>query len=111
MATDYCVIVTTCPDQQEASELARKLVEQQLAACVQLLAINSVYSWEGRVESGPEVLLLIKSRTSRYADVETFIQANHSYSVPEILRLPIADGSAGYLQWLGSLVAPADSGS
>lgn len=110
MATGFCMILTTAPDQQEASALARKLVEQQLAACVQLLPVSSVYSWEGAIQQEAEVLLLIKTHSDRYADVEACIQNGHSYSVPEIIRLPIEQGSAEYLQWLGAWVAPATDG-
>lgn len=104
------MVLTTAADSQQAAELARRLVEQQLAACVQLLPVSSVYSWEGAIQQEPEVLLLIKTRHNRYADVEACIQAHHSYSVPEIIQLPIAQGSAGYLQWLGAWVKPGTGG-
>ena len=104
METGFAVVLTTVSGQQEASSLALKLVQQKLAACVQMLPINSVYSWEGVIQQDPEVLLLVKTHASRFAEIESFIRANHSYSVPEIIQLSIEQGSAGYLRWLESLV-------
>jgi len=98
--SEFCVVITTTPNQQEATSLAQKLVEQQLAACVQMMPINSVYRWEGAIQNEPEVLLLIKTRAALYGELESFITAHHSYSVPEIIQLPIEQGSAAYLQWL-----------
>ncbi len=105
MGSEFCVVLTTTPNQQEASHLAQQLVEQKLAACVQMMPINSVYSWEGAIQQEAEVLLLIKTSSQCYAGLEAFILANHSYSVPEILQLPIEQGSAAYLQWLGKALA------
>ena len=99
------MVLTTVATRDEANKLARQLVEQQLAACVQMMPINSVYSWEGAIQQDDEVLLLIKTASARYAGVEAFLLANHSYSVPEILQLPIEQGSAAYLQWLGKALA------
>ena len=100
MSSEFCVVLTTVATRDEADKLARQLVEQQLAACVQMMPINSVYSWEGAIQQDDEVLLLIKTASARYAGVEAFLLANHSYSVPEILQLPIEQGSAAYLKWL-----------
>ena len=105
MSSEFCVVLTTVTTRDEANKLARQLVEQQLAACVQMMPINSVYSWEGAIQQDDEVLLLIKTASARYAGVEAFLLANHSYSVPEILQLPIEQGSAAYLQWLGKALA------
>ena len=98
--TDYCVVMTTTATDGEAQALARLLIEQQLAACVQRHIINSTYGWEGRVCEAAETLLLIKTERSHYPAVEAFIRANHSYTVPEILCLPVQAGSTPYLQWI-----------
>ena len=108
--TDAAVVLTTAPNDAEAVALARILVERQLAACVQRLPIHSVYHWEGAVQDEPEILLLIKTRACRYAEVEACIRQHHSYTVPEILMLPVSAGSTSYLAWLGGLVAPAKDG-
>lgn len=107
MEHDIAVVLTTAPNEDEARALARLLVEQQLAACVQLLPIHSVYQWEGAIQQEPEVLLLAKTRRSRYAEVEACIRSHHSYTVPEILQLPVEQGLPAYLAWLGGHVPPA----
>jgi periplasmic divalent cation tolerance protein len=104
--SEFCLVITTTPNKEEATTLAQKLVEQQLAACVQMMPINSVYRWEGAIQNEAEVLLLIKTRVALYGEVEAFIAAHHSYSVPEIIQLSIEQGSAAYLQWLAAAVPP-----
>ena len=101
MAADACMVLSTLPSEQEAAALARQLVERQLAACVQLMPICSVYRWEGAIEQAAEMLLLIKTTSARYGELEVFIRAVHPYAVPEIIQLPITEGSADYLRWLG----------
>lgn len=96
----YCVVLTTTASADEAATLARLLVEQQWAACVQRYPITSTYWWDGAVQEETETLLLIKTERSRYEGVEAFIRAHHSYSVPEILCLPVTAGAADYLDWL-----------
>ena len=98
---DACVVLTTVPSQEQARLLARSLVEKRLAACVQMHAIESVYAWQGAIEHGDEILLLIKTRRSLYKTLETFIKQQHSYEVPEIIMLPVEAGLESYLNWLG----------
>ena len=105
---EYAVVLTTCGSREEAQTLARGLVEARLAACVQLMDIQSVYRWEGSIQEDPEVLLLIKTRRDRYADVEQYIRTHHSYEVPEIVQLPIQEGFAPYLHWIDQMVSPED---
>lgn len=96
----YCVIITTCESEVAAKAIAEHLVAQHLAACVQLIPIQSVYRWQGEVCREPEVQLLIKTRTELFEAVEAAIQTLHSYEVPEIIALPILQGSGSYLDWL-----------
>lgn len=96
----YSIILTTCPTDEEARELALKLVQEKLAACVQLSAVTSVYTWKGTTHQEPEIRLLIKTRTGLYPAVEAFIRQNHSYEVPEIVQIPITHGSDEYLGWM-----------
>lgn len=96
----YCMVLTTCGSRGEAEKLASALVEQRLAACVQVSDVTSYYAWEGRVDNDPELLLLIKTKASVYPALEAFIRERHSYDLPEIVRLPIEGGLAGYLAWL-----------
>jgi periplasmic divalent cation tolerance protein len=97
---EYCIILTTCPDNKEAKTLASKLIKEKLAACVQLSPITSYYTWKGDTHTDPEVRLLIKTRTKLYGLVEQFIKQNHSYEVPQIVQITINDGSDEYLDWI-----------
>lgn len=95
------IIFTTTPTNVEAEDLAKKIVEAKLAACVQVLPpMRSFYFWEGKVQKDAEHLLLIKSLEEKYADLEAFIQANHSYDVPEIVAFCSEKVSASYLSWM-----------
>ncbi|MCC7516550.1 MAG: divalent-cation tolerance protein CutA [Pseudomonadales bacterium] len=98
-------MLTTAPDRQSAQQLAQQLVAKQWAACVQLTAIDSVYAWEGEIRQEPEILLLIKTRQACYENIEQHIRATHSYSVPEIIQLPITNGSSDYLRWLSQTLS------
>lgn len=95
------VVLTTYPDRQAALEIAGRLVNDKLAACVQVLPeMTSVYEWQGKAHSDPEHLLLIKTTASRYADVEASIREHHPYELPEIVAVPIRAGLPDYLAWI-----------
>ena len=95
------VVLTTVPNSEEAEALARRIVEARLAACVQILPpMQSIYFWDGAVQNDSEHLLLIKTLSEKYDSLEKFIQANHSYDVPEIVALPAEKVSENYLGWL-----------
>lgn len=96
----YCMVLTTCPTQEEAQRIASLLIREHCAACVQITGITSLYEWKGTVNTEGEQLLLIKTRTDRYDDIETLILKNHTYEVPEIVMIPIERGSASYLSWI-----------
>ena len=96
----YSVIITTCPDKDSAKGIARHLVERRLAACVQMLPIESVYRWDSEICDDSEVMLLIKSRTMLYDRIAAAIRENHAYEVPEIIQIPITDGLPAYLRWI-----------
>jgi periplasmic divalent cation tolerance protein len=101
--TDAIVVLTTTETPEDAERIARRLVERELAACVQVLPpITSIYRWQGRIERATENLLLVKTRRELYAAVEAEIKANHSYQTPEIIALPVENGSADYLHWLAA---------
>ncbi|KAB2926678.1 MAG: divalent-cation tolerance protein CutA [Dechloromonas sp.] len=96
------LIITNCPDEEVANAIALALVEEKLAACVNLLPrVQSVYRWQGAVESTSEIPLLIKSTAACYAAVENRIRQLHPYEIPEIVALPITHGLPAYLNWLG----------
>ncbi len=94
------MLMTSLPSQPAARDIARTLVEEHLAACVQLLPIHSLYRWDGKVQDEPEVLLLVKTRTALFEDAMARIRALHPYTVPEIVTLPFSSGFAGYFQWM-----------
>jgi periplasmic divalent cation tolerance protein len=104
--TDKIVVLVTCGSKKEARKIAQALVERRLAACVQEIGVpvRSMYRWKGRVESANEALLLIKTSRKRFSAVSTLVKKLHSYEVPEIIALNIADGSREYLDWITSNV-------
>lgn len=107
MSTAYCLVLCTCPDADSAQRLAKSLVEERRAACVNILpGLTSVYAWEGQIEQAQEQLLLIKTETGLYADLETFLKTHHPYDVPEIIAVPVERGSADYLQWISAWLHP-----
>jgi periplasmic divalent cation tolerance protein len=101
--TPRCLVITTCGSQEEAEKLAGSIIEAKLAACIQLSDIRSYYFWDGKVNNEPEVLLLIKTRSDLYDDLESHIRTHHSYEVPEIIRFPIEGGLPAYLDWIGDV--------
>lgn len=99
-ATTFQIVLTTCPDTAAAERIARVLVEEKLAACVNMLPpMRSIYRWKGRVEDATEQLLVIKT-AQQFAAVRDRIRSLHPYELPEIIAVPIADGFPEYLAWL-----------
>jgi periplasmic divalent cation tolerance protein len=95
------VILVTCGSEEEALKIAHALVAEHLAACVNLVTpIRSIYRWEGKICDEKEWLLIIKTRKDRFEEVEKKVKSIHSYSVPEIISLPIAEGTSAYLDWI-----------
>jgi periplasmic divalent cation tolerance protein len=101
MADDsYAMVMTTCADEDEGVRIADALLDEGLAACVQMLPISSRYFWEGKRCASAETLLLIKCRRDAYASIEQTILNHHSYELPEILMTPINAGYPKYLEWI-----------
>jgi periplasmic divalent cation tolerance protein len=99
--TDKIVILSTCGSAEEAEKIAARLVEAQVAACVNIVpGIRSVYGWKGAVERATEWLLLIKTRQELFGRVAAEVRRLHSYQVPELIALPVTAGSESYLAWL-----------
>jgi periplasmic divalent cation tolerance protein len=95
------LIITNCPDEQVANAIALALVEEKLAACVNILPrMQSVYRWQGSVESATEIPLLIKTTAGNYPALASRIVELHPYAVPEIIAVPIVRGLPAYLNWL-----------
>ncbi len=100
----YGIVLVTTGSRQEADTIAESLIEAKLAACVTLLPVSSIYTWQGTIHRDEEWQLLIKSERSRFDALEAKIRELHSYDVPEIIALPIVAGSQPYLQWISSQV-------
>jgi periplasmic divalent cation tolerance protein len=95
------IVLTTCPDAASAERIARTLVEEELAACVNILPpMRSIYRWQGKIEDASEQLLVIKSATARFPAIRDRLRALHPYELPEIIAVPIVDGLPAYLAWL-----------
>ena len=102
----------TAPSREQAAEIARKLVEERLAACVNIVGgMRSVYRWEGKIHEDEEVLCLVKTRPELLDALTARVRALHPYDVPEILAFEVADGSADYLAWLHESTVPAPTGA
>jgi periplasmic divalent cation tolerance protein len=99
------VVLTTCPDEATASRIARVLVESGLAGCVTRVGpVHSTYRWQEAIHDEPEVLLVVKTVTTRYSELEMRLKSLHPYEVPEIIALAVSSGSAEYLSWLQGAV-------
>ena len=108
MAGAAILVMTQMPDRDSALALARSLVESRVAACVSVGApVESLYHWQGKIETAQETPLVVKTQQSRYREVEAAIRAQHPYELPEILAVPVADGLAPYLRWLVDETASA----
>lgn len=100
MATDYIVVFVTASSRLEAEKIAQVLVEEKLAACVSLMPIHSIYTWQSELCREDEWQLLIKTDLRQFEPLEIRIKQLHSYKVPEIIALPIIKGSVSYLSWI-----------
>ena len=101
MSTGVMAVLVSAPDDASARRIARALVEERLAACVNLLpGVHSIYRWKGAVEEASEVLLVAKTRAARVAALAARVRALHPYELPEVVALPVADGSRSYLRWV-----------
>ena len=102
---DFAIILTTVSAVEEGESIANILVEKHLAACVNIIPkINSVYRWEGQIQSESEVLLIIKTTKDLETKVYREVQNVHSYDIPELITLPITNGSETYLDWMTNAV-------
>jgi len=98
---EWIVVLVTASSRDEAEKIARKLVEDKLAACVNIVEnIQSIYWWRNNVESSSEILLIIKTKTSKLHELIETVRSLHSYQVPEIIALPVIAGYKDYLNWL-----------
>lgn len=100
MTKEFCLMTTSVDDRDLADNLASRLVESHMAACVQVIPIHSTYRWNGKVQTAMEYLLIIKTLSKMYIPLEKAIREGHPYELPEILRLPVDGGFPPYLEWI-----------
>lgn len=101
MSEPVLLVLCTCPDSNTADRLARRLIADRAAACVNVAAPSrSIYRWQGRVEQADEVLLSVKTTANNYKKLEQIIRQEHPYEVPEIIALPVQEGLPEYLKWV-----------
>lgn len=99
--TEFVVVLITASKEEEAAEIARDLVNSGLAACVNIIKnVRSIYRWHGKTEDEAEVLMAVKTRRELFGELEKKVRELHSYQVPEIIALPVVEGSGDYLRWL-----------
>lgn len=97
---EYCIAMTTCASMEQAEDIISALLDGELAACIQVVNIESYYKWKRRINLDHEKLLIIKTRTALYKDVEFTIRKTHEYNIPEIICVPILEGFKKYLGWI-----------
>jgi periplasmic divalent cation tolerance protein len=109
MVPQPVIVLTTVPADSDAGSFARQLVEERLAACVNVLpAMESVYRWQGAIEQASERQIIMKTTAARVDDLKKRVAQLHSYDVPELLVLPIAGGGEAYLNWIAASVAAGE---
>ena len=107
MPGSHIIALCTVPDAATAEKLARILIENHLAACVNIVPrLTSVYYWQGQIETSEELLLLIKTRSDRYPDLEATLRDSHPYELPEIISVPIGQGLDAYFNWIDQTLTP-----
>lgn len=105
LVTDYIIVLVTTNDKAEAEKISQTLLAEKLIACANIISnITSCFLWQGKVKQAEECLVVMKTRKSLFGELQLCVKAMHSYEVPEILELPIVDGSEQYLSWLGSVI-------
>lgn len=105
--TEMIYIFWTCRDKQEAKKIAHSLLDQRLIACASIFPeIESIYRWEGKIEEGQEVKVILKSTHKHFDAIQSYILAHCSYEVPEIVQVDVAKGNPRYLSWLIEITPP-----
>jgi periplasmic divalent cation tolerance protein len=110
LQNNYVIVMVTTASKQEAEKIARRLLDERLIACANIIGpFSSLFHWSGKTERAEEHLIFMKSRKDLFERLAETVKALHSYEVPEILVLPILDGSKAYLDWLGSCLLQANA--
>ena len=105
MNQNYIIVLVTTATKSEAEKISEALLKEKLIACANIInPVTSFFHWQGKVDKCEECLVIMKSRRDLFAELEERVKGLHSYDVPEVLALPIVDGSDAYLAWLGSVL-------
>ncbi len=108
LKNSYIIILVTTKDKQEAEDISQKLLNEHLIACANIVSpVTSFFYWLGKVDRVEECLIIMKSRADLFGQVAEHVQGLHSYEVPEVLALPIVEGSKAYLDWLSVVLKPS----
>jgi periplasmic divalent cation tolerance protein len=99
----YCVVLTTTDSEQSAQAIIDVVLGRKLAACVQVLPMNSHYLWEGTIKNEKELLLLLKAKASDFGELEAAIRSVHHYHTPEVISFAVESGYKGYLDWISQV--------
>ena len=103
MSAETLLVLCSCPDEAVAEKLAKTVIEDGLAACVNIVpGVRSIYKWEGKLEDQREVMLLLKTAETRFDGLQLMIKALHPYELPEIIAVPITRGNNAYLDWIAA---------
>ena len=103
--SSYCVVLVTAKNKTEARKIARGLLQEQLIACANIIdGVESLFTWKGRVTKSSEALLVMKTRLKIFKQVEACVKRLHSYQTPEIIALPVGQGSGEYFQWMDDVL-------
>lgn len=112
MLHDYRLVLCSCPDKNTAKAIAEKVLRARAAACVNISsATTSMYWWDGHLHADDEVMLAIKTTTTKLDELFHLVQESHPYDVPELVAVPISEGSPAYLQWLADVTTATNSSS
>ena len=107
MKNEYIIILVTCKDKSEAEKITQSLLEQRLIACGNIVSpVTSFFNWLGKIDKAEECLVVMKSRMDLFGEVSKQVKDLHSYEVPEVLALPIIEGSKAYLDWMSVVLKP-----
>ena len=107
--TDKIVVFNTCGSLDEAERLSRRLVDERLAACVTVISpVRSFYRWKDEVTDSAEWLLMIKTSRAMFEPLRAVLESSHSYELPEVIAIPVIEGSPNYLAWIEREIKPAD---
>jgi periplasmic divalent cation tolerance protein len=105
MTTDFIIVLVTTKDRDEADRISRTLLAEKLIACANIISpVASCFLWQGKIDSAEECLVVMKTRRDLFAELAACVKELHSYEVPEVLALPVVDGSGEYLAWVRSVL-------